>query len=250
MGANYKLKLFLIISFLALGVMVWWTWPSSRVKVVFCDVGQGDGVLIVKNSWQMIVDVGPDNKKMVGCLERHIPFWDKKIEVLVISHYDLDHVGGLGEVEKYYDIEQKFSSVNLVKNDVISNGEIDFEVLSPDQDWQDDNENSIVGVLKYGNNKILFTGDITTQVEQKLVWRGVLETRNEKPETRVIKISHHGSNTGTSDELLNHWKPEVAIISVGKNSFGHPAKEVLERLEKYQIPIWRTDIQGEKIIWW
>lgn len=240
-----KFKIFILISILVLGVVAWVTWPTDKLKIIFCDVGQGDGALVIQNSFQMVIDTGPENKKMLNCLENHMPFWDKKIEALIISHYDLDHIGGLKEIEKYYQVEQKFSSVNLVKNDVVSSGEILFEVLSPDQDWGDDNANSIVGVLGYKDKKILFTGDATNEVEQKMVWR------NSLGKVDILKVSHHGSNTGTSEELLSETWPGEAIISVGKNNqFGHPTTEVLERLEKYKAVIWRTDLQGERVVEW
>jgi competence protein ComEC len=240
-----KFKIFILISILVLGAVAWATWPTDKLKIIFCDVGQGDGALVMQNSFQMVIDTGPENKKMLNCLENHMPFWDKKIEALIISHYDLDHIGGLKEMEKYYQVEQKFSSVNLVKNDVVSNGRIEFEVLSPDQDWGDDNKNSLVGILRYKDKNILFTGDADSEVEQKMVWRNELMTMD------ILKVSHHGSNTGTSEELLNELRPKEAIISVGKNnSFGHPTREVLERLEKYGSVIWRTDLQGERVIEW
>jgi len=228
-----------------LGVVAIVTWPDKKVRVIFCDVGQGDGALVIQNSFQMIIDAGPENKKMLMCLEKYLPFWDKKIEAAIVSHNDLDHIGGLKEVEKYYQVEQKFSSTNLAKNDVIRSGEIEFVVLSPDQDWGDDNKNSIMGILRFRDKKILFTGDVTSEVEQKLVWR------NELAKVDILKVSHHGSAEGTSEELLAEIRPEEAVISVGKNNkFGHPTKVVLDRLEKYGVKIWITDTQRERVVEW
>jgi competence protein ComEC len=133
----------------------------------------------------MVVDTGPDNRAMLRCLEKFMPFWDKEIEVAVISHWDTDHSGGLGSLMDNYKIDrlynssipgevnvQKIYTNNLAINDVIRYGEINFEVLNFDEDWGNDNDNSVVGILSYRDKKILLTGDATAQVEQKLVWRG------------------------------------------------------------------------------
>lgn len=240
-----KIKIFILASLIILGMVAWWTWPNKKIKVIFCDVGQGDGAIVIQNNFQMIIDAGPENKKMLLCLEKHLPFWDKTIEVALISHNDTDHVGGLKEVEKYYHIEQKFNSSNLVKNDILKIGEIEFEVVSPDTDWGDDNKNSLMGILVGRGHKILFTGDANMEVEQRLVFRNYLT------KVDILKVSHHGSVEGTSEELLSAIRPEEAIISVGKNNkFGHPTKEVLDRLGKYGVEIWRTDREGEKMIEW
>ena len=220
------------------------TWPSSKVKVIFCDVGQGDGAIVMQGRMQLLIDVGPENNKMVGCLGRYLPFWDKTIEAVVISHNDSDHNGGLKQVEKYYNV-QKIYSTDLAKNDIIKYNQIQFEVLSPDQDWGNDNENSVVGKLTYEDKSILFLGDVTSQVEQKLVWRKELSVID------IVKISHHGSAEATSEELLQTTKPKEAIISVGANNkFGHPTKVVLDRLEKFGVKIRRTDVEGDILYVW
>jgi competence protein ComEC len=232
-------------------VIAIWTWPSSdKLTIVFCDVGQGDGAIIISGNFQMLIDVGPENNKMVGCLGKHVPFWDKTIEVAVITHGDSDHGGGLKQVEGYYNVQNIYSG-SLVKNDVIKYGLISFEVLNPDRDWGNDNDNSVVGILNYKENKILFLGDVTKQVEQKMIWRNEILGK-----INIIKISHHGSAEATSEELLkavvgNGLQPfqTTAIISVGKNNkFGHPTGEVLERLTKFGVKIRRTDEEGEIVI--
>jgi competence protein ComEC len=234
-----KIKILLISVIALIGITVW-TWPDSRVRVIFCDVGQGDGAIISQGNFQMLVDVGPDNGKMVECIGRHLPFWDKQIEVVVITHDDGDHIGGLRWVKSYYNV-QKIYSANLVKNDVIKTNMIMFEVLNPDVDWGNDNDNSIVGVLTVaGGLKVLFLGDVTAKVEQKMVWRDELGVAD------IIKISHHGSAEATCEELLRAVDAKVAVVSVGKtNKFGHPTKEVLDRLTEFGMGIVRTDIYGD-----
>jgi competence protein ComEC len=226
--------------------------PDGKVRVIFCDVGQGDGAIIWQNQTEILIDVGPENKKMVECLGRYLPFWDKKIETVVLTHGDKDHTGGLAEVEKHYQIEQKYSSVDLKENDVIRFGEVVFQVVSPaimaSPSAGLDNENSVVGELSVGGRiKVLFMGDVTKEVEQRLVWRGVLTASNAAA-TKVLKVSHHGSAEGTSEELLETVQPKIAVISVGNNKFGHPAKEVIGRLQKFGVEVKRTDEVGDVVM--
>lgn len=244
---------------MALVIIFWLTLPSRKVEVFFCDVGQGDALLVTYKDWQMLIDTGPRNKKVLTCLENNVPFWDKKIEVVMITHGDNDHVGGLTDVSKYYQIEQLFSSENLSQFDLIKTNWMTFEVVNPREKVlqsrigiDDDNQNSIAGILKFYSPpspkapegrevKIFMAADIDLETEQRLVWKQIL-----KEPVDILKVSHHGSKNGTSEELLETLKPKVAVISVGvKNRFGHPTKEILDRLKEKGIKIWRTDLNGE-----
>ncbi|MDD3002538.1 MAG: MBL fold metallo-hydrolase [Candidatus Shapirobacteria bacterium] len=234
-----KTRIILFFSLMALVMIFWLTLPSQKVKVIFCDVGQGDATLVTYKNWQMLIDTGPNNKKVLTCLEKNVPFWDKKIEVVMITHGDNDHSGGLTDVSKFYKIEQIIDSKKLSQFDLIKTSWIEFEVINSGPN--DNNEGSIAGILSYENIKIFLSGDITTEVEQRLVWQKILQSRID-----ILKVSHHGSKNGTSEELLKILKPKMAIISVGtKNRFGHPTKEVLKRLREKGIKIWRTDLDGE-----
>jgi len=234
-----KIRLILFLSLIILVVLFWITLPSKKMKVIFCDVGQGDAALVIYKNWQMVIDVGPNNKKVLKCLENNLPFWDKKIELLLLTHGDSDHVGGLADVSKFYRVEQIFSSEKLRQFDLIKTDWISFEVVN--SGLVDDNENSIAGVLIYENTRIFFSGDITAEVEKRLVWQKILTESVD-----VLKVSHHGSKDGTSEELLNILKPKLAVISVGtKNKYGHPTKEILDRLKEKGIEIKRTDKDGD-----
>lgn len=252
----------LFLSLIALVVIFYLTLPSDKAKVVVCDVGQGDAILTTYKNIQMLFDVGPDNKKVLKCLENNLPFWDKTIEMVILTHGDSDHIGGLSDLIKSYkvnkffsngfldkDIEQKIYSQKIGQNDIISISLFEFEVVSPSStgiEINDKNENSVVGILRWhpavvGQAWSMFmSGDVDQETEQRLVWRNVLFNNVD-----VLKVSHHGSNTGTSDEILNVLKPKVAVISVGKNNrFGHPTEEVLKKLEDKKIFVRRTDIEG------
>ena len=251
-----KNRIILFLSLMVLMVIFWLTLPSQKVEIIFCDVGQGDAVLVTYKNWQMLIDTGPNNKKVLSCLEKHIPFWDKKIEVAMITHGDSDHLGGLTDVSKFYQIEQIIDSKKMSQSDLVKTNWMVFETVNPKEktkNEEDNNENSIAGILRFYSPKlkreikIFMAADIDLETEQRLVWRDVI--RQDFGPVDILKVSHHGSKNGTSEELLERLKPKIAIISVGaKNKFGHPTKEVLDRLKEKKIEIKRTDLNGEILV--
>ena len=259
-------RFILFVSLIGLVVMFYLTLPKNKPVVIVCDVGQGDAILATYKNTQILFDVGPDNKKVLKCLENHLPFWDKTIEAIVLSHGDSDHVGGLNDVLKTYkvnnffsngyldrEIEQKIYSQKISQNDIVSVSLFNFEVVWPEPSVakaMDGNENSVAGILEVKNTgwSMFLSGDMEMEAEQKLVWRGVLRQGYGTLEdgVDVLKVSHHGSKTATSQELLELLKPKTAVISVGKNNrFGHPTEEILNRLKSNNIEIRRTDLDGE-----
>lgn len=270
-----------ITTALILGALI--VYPDQNLHVVFCDVGQGDAILITKGTTQILVDAGP-NQKVLGCLSNHLPFWDRTIEVVIATHPDSDHLGGLPDVIKGYSVTQLISH-SLINNtaifwafreqvleknipvyspkagDKIQLGEIIFEVLFPQEKlgdklvWQKEtdtqvlgayaypdntNEASITTLFSYGDFDILLPGDISSQEEEVIS----TETDIDK-DIEVLKVAHHGSKYSSSEEFLERIDPKLAVISVGKNSWGHPTKEVLERLSQQAIKLLRTDLDGE-----
>jgi len=255
-------RLILFLSLVGLIGIFYFTLPDNQPRIIVCDVGQGDAILAEYKNIQILFDVGPDNKKVLTCLGDHMPFWDKTIEAVVLSHGDSDHVGGLDDVLKTYkvdnfftngyldeEIEQKISSEKISQNDIVSLSLFDFEVVWPEENpekQEDGNENSVAGILRVKNSdwSMFLTGDMESDAEQKLVWRKILIDP-----VMVLKVSHHGSKTATSQELLDVIKPETAVISVGKsNRFGHPTEEVLERLKNIGSEVKRTDEEGEIVL--
>lgn len=214
---------------------------SSKMKMTVCDVGQGEGVVFSEGSNQLVYDFGPENNMMVRCLEEVMGL-DRVIEAAVISHNDSDHIGGMAAVEKGYTIEQKYSSENIGKNDIIGLGKMQFVIRWPEEITGESNKDSVVMEARLGNKKILLMGDVTKEEEQKMAWREQLD------EVDVLVAAHHGSGTATSEELLRAIEPETVIISVGKNNFGHPSEEVIKRLKENEIEIRRTDQEGMIVI--
>lgn len=266
-----------LIVALVLGAVL--AYPDQDLHLIFCDVGQGDAILITQGTTQVLIDGGP-NQKVLSCLANHLPFWDRTIEMIVVTHPDNDHLGGLPDVIERYNVTQLVSHglVNdtaifwafrekvLEKNipvflprtgDKLQLAGIVLKVLFPQEKmgdelvWQKEantqvlgthlypentNEASIVTLLSYGDFDVLLPGDIGSQNE------GVIEADKD---IEVLKVAHHGSKYSTSEEFLEQIKPKLAIISVGKNSFGHPTSEVLERLRDLSIQVLRTDLDGE-----
>ncbi|MDO8555450.1 MAG: ComEC/Rec2 family competence protein [bacterium] len=260
---------FLLI--LAAGVaLVWYAVISenrSGLMVAFLDVGQGDAIFIqAPNGNQILVDAGPPNKKVLKELSKVMPFYDRSIDVVIESHPDADHIGGVPEVLRRYDVflvmepgvnsdsavyseaeklikEKNVKKVLARKGMKIDLGEnIFLLVLFPDRDASglDTNYASVILKLVYGETSFLLTGDSPKEIESYLT-----EIYKEGLASEVLKAGHHGSDTSTSELFLGYTAPQYAVISVGKdNKYGHPRKEVLDRLEKFGVNILRTDEQG------
>lgn len=242
---------------------------SKELKVIFLDVGQGDSILIEQGDKQILIDGGPDGKKVMEKLGEYVPFWDRNIEVVIATHPDEDHIAGLTEVMSNYNISEVIdngvnSNSQIYKKfkDIIQSrgiGEIEgksgieinltndakLSILSPDgtqekNNPKDTNLSSIVSKLTYKNNSLLFTGDLPFDGEANLMNNKIDLSAN------ILKVAHHGSKYATSDDFLNAVIPSEAIISVGKdNRYGHPAPEVLDRLSAHKIDIKRTDQVGD-----
>lgn len=241
---------------------------DGLLKVYFLDVGQGDAMFIeAPNGNQVLIDGGPDNK-VLSELAEIMPFYDLDIDLISLSHPQEDHAAGLVEVLKKYDVKnilwaegeynspifgawrEAVKSENANEIDAVAGKMIDLgsgvilTVLFPINSMagtfvKNPNDNSVVVMLEYKGNRFLFTGDAEAAVERKLVGMGM------DLKADVLKVGHHGSNTSTTDSFLSWIKPQVAVIEVGaKNRYGHPRKEVLDRLEKNGIKYYRIDMDG------
>lgn len=239
---------------------------EQKAEIIFLDVGQGDAILIQEGWTQILID-GGNGQDIMNRLGEFMPLGDRKIDMLVATHPDEDHMGGLVKVLSSYEVgkilesdiacdkdlckkwEELIAADNIPVSDAKLGQEIDFgrdvelTVLYPFADisgkeFKNTNEASLVIKAVVEGRKYLLTGDTESDVEQDLV------ASNLDLDADVLKVSHHGSKNATSVEFLQAVSPEQAVISVGENSYGHPTEEVLTRLKNMNVEILRTDEKG------
>lgn len=277
-----KSKAFLISALILIGLGVLLIWQSLQIgkfRLIACDVGQGDAQLIITpGGQQILVDGGPNNK-VLGCLSRHMPFWDRKIEVIVNTHPQQDHLFGLVEVLGKYDVglvvrtpvehttelykswQTKLESANVKTHNAIA-GEslivdgLSIDILWPDKEsiqiWEkepppDLNDSSVVMRVTEGKEGTEGKGGIRGSCIYLTgdITKEILERLIDRP-CDVLKAAHHGSKTGMSEEVLAKAAPKIAIIQAGaKNRYGHPHQEVLDVLKRFGVSIFRNDLNGE-----
>jgi len=263
----YTLILTLVlISFILAGII--FSAQNQKLRVFFLDVGQGDATLIMQGSNQILIDGGPSGQILLEKLGKYIPFWDREIEMVIATHPDQDHIEGLVDVLKNYKVdalmetqaqsesqvykklEEIMAGKNIAKIEGRAGAKIkldqaELNILSPQDQLpvevvKDTNMYSIVAKLVFGQNSFLFTGDLSSTEELKLIQDGT------DLSAKVLKVGHHGSKYSTSNEFLEKVRPDWAIISVGKNNrYGHPSSDVLDRLRTHKINIVRTDEKGD-----
>lgn len=244
------------------------------LEIYFLSVGQGDSIFIeTPLGHQILIDGGPD-ATISEKLARLLPFWDKEIDLIILTHPDRDHVAGLVDVLKRYRIDnvlwtgvvrdtleydrwieeltREETNIFIAKSGqrIISKRKdhlsqsVYLDVLFPFQSMEglkldNGNETSIVGRLVFGENEVLLAGDISSKIERQLVDRG-MDLRAD-----ILKVPHHGSKYSSSEFFLEKIAPNTAVIEVGKNSYGQPSPETLERLKKFGIDTLRTDQDGD-----
>lgn len=238
---------------------------SNQTQVYFLDVGQGDSEYIkLKNGQDILIDGGPDTK-VLNELGKVMSFNDHKIDLVVLTHPHTDHLTGLLEVIRRYEIgeiwesgadypsstydawKSEIKSKNILDKDVIVGesrnfGEDLFKVLYPlssEKNFKIENLNNASVVTELDENKIsfLFLGDLQNDAQKNIF--SLLH------QITILKVGHHGSTNGTSEDLLKIIRPSIAVIEVGaKNTYGHPAPSTLNLLKQYAIQIYRTDQNG------
>jgi len=317
---------------MVLGAAAWLavlSFPDNKVKIVYCNAGQGDETLIQRGFTQILID-GSRPGRALDCLLKHIPFFDRQIEMMIVSHPQLDHFGGLTDVVKRYKVMsfvynglrgdsrewEEFSKAVLAEKakievvaagDEIRVGGMKLRVLWPEKsrlsvlgrqlsdtgssvnqfsDSQTDKpttgkpetenrklktDNRVLGVsspdelnsgavvmdFSYGEFDALFTGDIGEEQEREIVKR-LTGQQVEKAENLsnlfnlssvdILKVAHHGSKYSSSLDFLKAVRPALAVIEVGKNSYGHPTAETLARLKEIGAKVMRTDQDGEVVV--
>ncbi len=273
-----RMRLMVILVLLACASMVWFlpyshaTFPllesktSPYLQVHFLDVGQGDAALIETPSGvQVLVDGGKD-ATVLRRLSSEMNFFDRTIDIVVGTHPDKDHIGGLIDVLKRYKVLKILTTENkgdtatsesYTKLKTREGAEIliarrgqtlhldastTLQILFPDSDPtnMESNTSSIVFQLLYGSSTFMFTGDSPKSIEEYLVL-----TEGESLKSDVLKLGHHGSRTSTSELYLDEVQPKFAIVSAGKdNSYGHPHIEVTDLLFNKRVQILETAKEG------
>ncbi|MCI8387627.1 MAG: MBL fold metallo-hydrolase [Clostridiales bacterium] len=244
---------------------------DGELEVHIIDVGQGDSILVRTNAGVILIDAGTNSAE--NDLRAHLNACGiKNIDYFICTHPHEDHIGGADMVVNEYNIgtllmpETDVSTVTMTKlldaiesrdvnveipevNDVYTLGDIKFTVLAPDPSVSDNaNDSSIVIRLLYGGTAFMFTGDAEVPSEKK-----ILETFSTFDlKCDFLKLGHHGSSTSTSQEFLDAVSPTyVAFSCKTGNSYGHPHREILERLKNFGIDddhIFRTDTMGTVVI--
>jgi competence protein ComEC len=272
MKKNFIVFALTLISLIVLVIYYTLKFDDQKLHIVVCDVGQGDGIFITTpKKTQILIDGGPD-KAVLDCLANNMPFWDKSIDAVILSHPHADHLTGLLDVVERYDVNGFYVEKVKTDSDVyklleakLASRKLSAKVLQSSTSFEEKNgfkvqilwprlaetsridQNSIdldlnglsiVSKITYGNFSMLLTGDSGKIVMEKIIgMTGDID---------ILKFPHHGSKTGVSDNFLKVVKPEIAVISVGeKNRFGHPAKDSLELLKNHKIKVLRTDKNGE-----
>lgn len=236
---------------------------ANNIEVHFIDVGQADSMLIRCNSEAMLIDAGTNETKY------ELRDYIKKLKInkfkyVIGTHAHQDHIGGMDEIIKSFNIERFFMPDVAYNNksfeevlDELDKKNINFEtpkigdiydicdakfkIIYVGDDSINLNGSSIILKIIHGNNSFLMTGDTIKEIEKTLL--------NEDIESTVIKLAHHGSKTSNSYDFLKTVNPKYAIIEVGKdNTYNFPAKTVLNRLDKLNIKVFRTDLDGTIVV--
>lgn len=242
---------------------------GKYLTVAFLDVGQGDSIFIeTPDGKQMLIDGGPDNS-VLRELSKQMSFFDRNIDVVLATHSDKDHVGGLVDVLKRYKVETLLLTEN--ENDTVvaqafaEQGQVEgasvliararqqfqlgdsttVSVLSPATDpteWES-NSASIIVQVQYGEIGFMLTGDAPIGIEDYLA-----DSYGDLLESEVLKLGHHGSRTSTSELFLDKVSPQFAVVSAGAdNRYGHPHKEVVDEVVSRNIKILSTAASGNVV---
>lgn len=257
---------------LAIGALLLWqvllSRPDGSLHLWFLDIGQGDGILVQTPSGrQVLIDGGSDSQRLFAQLGGVMPFWDRSLDLVVATHPDWDHMGGQIGLPDRFAIGQALVSENLYNNEDFDDwrtgmedagaaiasqsqgGWIDLgdgvslwvlwpppeEAMPPVED-DDKNERSLVLRLVYGEFSVLLTGDAGLPAEKAMAVGG------EPLAAHILKVGHHGSRSSTGPDFVRAVQPEIAVIQVGENRYGHPAEDVLATLAGRLVL--RNDLHG------
>ncbi len=232
--------------------------------LVFLNVGQGDSMLYSYKNTQIVVDGGPGNY-LEGTISKYIPFYDREIELMILTHAHLDHYAGLGDILKTFQVKRIVLPVSTCKPDEVytkflelveregaiveelsevSFGELNISFLhvnklSCTRSSLETNNSSLVTTFEYNGIKVLNMGDLEEEMEFKVSVSGV----------DILKAGHHCSKTSSSEGFVESIKPLVSICSLGENnSYGHPSSEVLDRFKRNNTDVFITKDIGDILV--
>lgn len=234
---------------------------SSGMEVHFIDVGQGDATLILADGHAMLIDAG-DNSKGTAVQLYLQKQGVERLDYLVLTHTDSDHIGGADVIISKFDIGQifldDFKKDNKTYRELMESmksrdmtfstpevgteyelGDAVFTIIAPNDTYGDPNNSSIALILDYGENSFLFSGDCEEEAERDILENGM------NLDVDVYQAGHHGSRTSSTEEFLDAMSPEYAVISCEEgNSYGHPHAQTLNNLRARRVKVFRTDEQG------
>jgi DNA internalization-related competence protein ComEC/Rec2 len=228
---------------------------SNTMKVHYIDVGQGDAVLIESNSKYMLIDAGREKNTVADYLKKQKI---KKLDYLILTHPDADHIGGSISIVNNYTIGKiimpnkshtsktyenlllaiKKKGLKITKPKVGTEyeiGDAEFTIIAPNKTYSDNNNSSIGLKLENGDTSFLFIGDAEEKAINDIIKNKIDISAD------VLMVGHHGSDSSTTEELIDAVDPDSAVISVGKNNYGHPTDSVLDMLSNHGVDIYRTD---------
>jgi len=270
---KYKDRIIIIfITLVVLDIFIYWqifelNKDKDRLSFYFLEVGQGDSSLIVlPGGVKILVDGGPSNGKILEVLAKILPPNERYFDLVILTHPEHDHFGGLIEILRRYRVgvfihngrasnslafgevrkivtEKEIKTINLAAGDRIRYQENVINIISPTvellkQKNISNNDASLVFIVEAMGVKAIFTGDISSKIEKELIRFKKLIPVD------ILKVAHHGSKFSSSAQFLSVIQPRLAVIGVGKNSYGHPTSEVLNRLFSVGAVVFRTDQDG------
>lgn len=258
-----------LFGLVVLGAVEYFSFNDGKLRIVVCNVGQGDGVIIKSPSGKVVLfDAGPDDS-ILKCLSDVLPFWQKSIDIAMISHPHADHFSGMFSVLPEYTVRSYVSETVVNRSESFQElvkalkeeglpviyayrgHRIDLgdgttiKVLGPSREFADRVSPtgyindvteliSLIVLVEYGSFSALLTGDsVVSGIQDAL-----------PPDVTYLQVPHHGSASGLDQEVLKDIDPEIATISVGENKYGHPTAKILSLLEAENVPTYRTDRVG------
>ncbi len=266
---RWKIIVLVILSFMS--VLIWravFAQSDGQLKVVILNVGQGDAIFIETPTGTQVLIDGGAGSRVLGELAGVMSFYDRSIDIVIATHTDADHIGGLAEVLQRYDVatviengmtadtaiwrefdgliddEGSVRHTAIAGQSLALGGGARLDILGPAKGERDEltskaNDVMIVSRLVYGQSEVLFTGDIERDDEVRLALSGT------NIQSDMLKVAHHGSKNSSTNLFMDRVRPAIAVISVGENNrYGHPHKEAIDRIVKTGARILRTDIDG------